>query len=99
MVEFTFLKIQNQVFLFDYKVKVEVCSMETLALDKEKLNHIVALLSNIEYGSISIIVHDGQITQIESTEKKRFAVEKKKQRQNENVSDRSNFLATNKRSL
>ncbi|WP_318509008.1 YezD family protein [Bacillus sp. T3] len=73
--------------------------METLALDKEKLNHIVALLSNIEYGSVSIIVHDGQITQIESTEKKRFAVEKKKKRQNENVPGSNNFISTNKRSL
>ncbi|WP_147532872.1 YezD family protein [Bacillus marasmi] len=49
-------------------------------LEREKLDHILQLIKNIDYGSISIIVHDGQVTQIDSTRKKRFAVEKKKLR-------------------
>lgn len=52
-------------------------------LEREKLDHILQLLKSIDYGSISIIVHDGQVTGIESTKKKRFSVEKKKLKTNQ----------------
>ncbi|HZG72822.1 MAG TPA: YezD family protein [Chondromyces sp.] len=46
-------------------------------IDQEKINYILMLLKTLEYGNISITVHNGQITQIDSTEKKRFTLEKK----------------------
>ncbi|HEX6594119.1 MAG TPA: YezD family protein [Bacillota bacterium] len=41
-------------------------------LDEEKINHLSASLRELEYGSIVITVHDGEITQIDTTEKRRF---------------------------
>lgn len=37
-----------------------------------KIKHITSTLEQLEYGSIVITVHDGDITQIDITEKKRF---------------------------
>ncbi|MBM7600141.1 hypothetical protein JOC34_002532 [Virgibacillus halotolerans] len=39
-----------------------------------KMKHIQATLEQLEYGSVSITVHEGEITQIDTTEKKRFAL-------------------------
>lgn len=41
-------------------------------LDDEKIKYLTASLRNIDFGSIVITVHNGQITQIDTTEKKRF---------------------------
>lgn len=41
-------------------------------VDKEKVDYILALLRKLEYGSLVITVHGGQITQIDSTVKNRF---------------------------
>lgn len=41
-------------------------------LDEAQLEHLRASLQDLEYGSILITVHDGFITQIDTTEKKRF---------------------------
>ncbi|UFT98932.1 YezD family protein [Radiobacillus kanasensis] len=46
--------------------------------DEAKLNHILATLRDLEYGSVVITVHDGEITQIDTTEKKRFSLQKNK---------------------
>jgi hypothetical protein len=45
-------------------------------LDEKKIDHIVTTLGKLEYGSVVITVHDGEITQIETTEKKRFSLSK-----------------------
>jgi hypothetical protein len=45
-------------------------------LDEKKVDHIVTTLEKLEYGSVVITVHDGEITQIETTEKKRFSLSK-----------------------
>lgn len=37
-----------------------------------KIEHITSALKELEYGSIVITVHNGDITQIDTTEKKRF---------------------------
>jgi hypothetical protein len=42
--------------------------------DEKKIHHIVHTLEKLEYGSVVITVHDGEITQIETTEKKRFSL-------------------------
>ncbi|HZW68552.1 MAG TPA: YezD family protein [Pseudogracilibacillus sp.] len=42
-------------------------------LSKEQVEHLEKNIRNIEYGTISITIHDGRITQIDSTEKKRFS--------------------------
>ncbi|WCN37219.1 YezD family protein [Aneurinibacillus uraniidurans] len=42
-----------------------------------KVEKILDALKDLEYGSLEIIVHDGQVVQIDRTEKKRFATEKK----------------------
>ncbi|WP_453991393.1 YezD family protein [Bacillus nitroreducens] len=45
-------------------------------LDESKVKHILSALENLEFGSIVITVHNGEITQIDATEKKRFALQK-----------------------
>ena len=41
-------------------------------VDKEKVDYILSLLKKLEYGSLVITVHEGHITQIDSTVKNRF---------------------------
>lgn len=41
-------------------------------LDAEQLSFLHDSLQDLEYGQILITVHDGFITQIDTTEKKRF---------------------------
>ncbi|WP_188735422.1 YezD family protein [Oceanobacillus neutriphilus] len=45
-------------------------------MDDVKLDHILNALKELEYGSVVITVHDGKITQIDTTEKKRFSLVK-----------------------
>ncbi|GGP12973.1 hypothetical protein GCM10011346_31090 [Oceanobacillus neutriphilus] len=45
-------------------------------IDDVKLDHILNALKELEYGSVVITVHDGKITQIDTTEKKRFSLVK-----------------------
>nr|WP_295973777.1 YezD family protein [uncultured Bacillus sp.] len=40
--------------------------------DQVKLNNILSLLQKIKFGSLTIVVHEGQITQLEVIEKHRF---------------------------
>lgn len=46
-------------------------------IDQEKISTIVSTLKQLEYGCVTVTVHDGEITQIDITEKKRFALKKK----------------------
>ncbi|MDF9762704.1 hypothetical protein OKW24_004477 [Peribacillus simplex] len=39
-----------------------------------KFRHIISSLEDLQYGSVIITVHDGEITQVDTTEKKRFPV-------------------------
>lgn len=55
-------------------LKVEGTLMKQL--DELKLKYIISLLENMEYGSLNITVHAGEITQIDKTEKKRFTLAK-----------------------
>lgn len=41
-------------------------------LDEAQLEYLTASLREIDYGSVVITVHDGHVTQIDTTEKKRF---------------------------
>ncbi|THE12472.1 DUF2292 domain-containing protein [Bacillus timonensis] len=50
-------------------------------LDESKVNHILSTLENLEFGSVVITVHNGEITQIDATEKKRFSLQKSIQNQ------------------
>nr|WP_309100560.1 YezD family protein [Fredinandcohnia onubensis] len=45
-------------------------------LDESKVKHILSTLEKLDFGSIVITVHNGEITQIDSTEKKRFSLQK-----------------------
>ena len=45
-------------------------------VDKEKIDNILVMLKNLEYGSLVITIHAGNITQIDRTEKNRFATQK-----------------------
>ncbi|MFS0820269.1 YezD family protein [Bacillus sp. 1P02SD] len=45
-------------------------------LDESKVKHILSTLENLEFGSVVITVHNGEITQIDATEKKRFSIQK-----------------------
>lgn len=45
-------------------------------VDQAKAEFILSTLKNMEYGSLIITVHDGNITQIDKTEKTRFAPKK-----------------------
>ncbi|WP_182200932.1 YezD family protein [Paraliobacillus salinarum] len=57
-------------------------------LDQEKLDYLTQTLQKIDFGSIVLTVHDGSITQIDSTEKRRFP------KQTEHVSKRERKLQT-----
>ena len=48
-------------------------------MSKEALiiSEISYILKNLQYGSIVITIHDGEVTQIDTTEKKRFSGLKK----------------------
>ncbi|KEP26956.1 YezD family protein [Bacillus zhangzhouensis] len=41
-------------------------------MDEQKLNFILSALKGIEYGSVVITIHNGHITQVDTTEKTRF---------------------------
>lgn len=43
-----------------------------LKVDEVWLGRIAELLNEMEFGSVSIVVHEGQIVQIERTERKRY---------------------------
>ncbi|WP_081825529.1 YezD family protein [Bacillus sp. UNC41MFS5] len=45
-------------------------------LDKEQIENIIVMLKNLEYGSLVITIHAGYITQMDRTEKNRFATQK-----------------------
>lgn len=46
-------------------------------IKESKIDHIVSSIKDIQYGSIVITIHDGEITQVDITEKKRFPVLKR----------------------
>jgi hypothetical protein len=41
-------------------------------IEQEKIDFILKIIRNIEYGSLFITIHEGQITQVDRTEKSRF---------------------------
>ncbi|USB33719.1 YezD family protein [Paenibacillus sp. YPG26] len=43
-----------------------------LKVDDVWLDRIAGLLSDIEFGSLNIVIHEGQIVQVERTERKRY---------------------------
>lgn len=43
-----------------------------LKVDEVWMERIAGLLNEMEFGSVSIVVHEGQIVQIERTERKRY---------------------------
>jgi hypothetical protein len=45
-------------------------------VDELKLEYILSMLKNLDFGSLNITVHNGEITQIDTTEKKRFPLKK-----------------------
>lgn len=45
-------------------------------LNDEQLEHVIESLHDIDFGSIVITVHEGKITQIDTTEKRRFPIKK-----------------------
>ncbi|MDQ0219244.1 DUF2292 domain-containing protein [Peribacillus cavernae] len=48
-------------------------------LSEEKVQHILSALQKIEYGSLLITIHEGEITQVDSTVKNRFLKPKSNQ--------------------
>jgi len=46
-------------------------------VDNEKLQYILSAIEELEYGAVSITIHENVITQIDSTEKKRFPAVKR----------------------
>lgn len=44
--------------------------------DEQKWQYIFSLLEKLDYGSILITVHAGEITQVDVTEKRRFPLQK-----------------------
>ncbi|MFD2445422.1 YezD family protein [Bacillus sp. CGMCC 1.16607] len=45
-------------------------------INQKTLDHIIDTLKKLEFGSVVVTVHDGKITQVESTEKRRFTDKK-----------------------
>lgn len=47
-------------------------------IDEAKLRYITEKLQELKFGTVHIIVHDDEITQIDITEKKRYPLTKKR---------------------
>lgn len=47
-------------------------SYESNAISEENLQRLLDLLKNVKYGSITLVVQDGKVIQIERNEKIRF---------------------------
>ncbi|WP_075980431.1 YezD family protein [Bacillus massilinigeriensis] len=45
-------------------------------IDQEKWNYILSMIKDIQFGSVLITVHDGEITQVDRTEKNRFQLKR-----------------------
>lgn len=43
-----------------------------LKVDEVWLERIAGLLNEMEFGSLNIVIHEGQIVQVERTERKRY---------------------------
>ncbi|SMF91324.1 hypothetical protein SAMN05661091_5419 [Paenibacillus uliginis N3/975] len=54
------------------RVKEAVSMAKPLKVDETWLERIAGLLDDMEFGSLHIVVHEGQIVQMERTERKRF---------------------------
>lgn len=50
------------------------------SVDDKKITDIISELKKLKFGSLIITVHDDEVTQIETTEKKRYQAQGKKQR-------------------
>ncbi|OES43464.1 YezD family protein [Domibacillus iocasae] len=50
--------------------------MSEKQIDEQWIERIVKSLEGIEYGSVEIVIHDSQITQIDRLEKQRFPLKK-----------------------
>ncbi|MFE7083164.1 DUF2292 domain-containing protein [Priestia megaterium] len=46
-------------------------------VDEEKINYIMTVLEKIQYGSLNITIHNGEITQVDCSEKYRFRLPEK----------------------
>jgi len=46
-------------------------------VDETKLQYILSTIQELAYGSVTITVHDNEITQIDKMEKKRFPAVKR----------------------
>ncbi|PGR20087.1 DUF2292 domain-containing protein [Priestia megaterium] len=43
-------------------------------VDEQKINYIIAALEKLQYGSLNITIHNGEITQVDCNEKHRFTL-------------------------
>lgn len=50
--------------------------MSEKRIDNQWIERILQSLEGIEYGSVEIVIHDSQITQIDRLEKRRFSIKK-----------------------
>ncbi|KRD85097.1 hypothetical protein ASE51_28070 [Bacillus sp. Root147] len=46
-------------------------------VDEEKINYILTALEKIQYGSLNITIHNGEITQVDCSKKHRFTLPEK----------------------
>jgi hypothetical protein len=53
---------------------IEIGGEKMRQVDELKLDYIISELKKLDYGSLVITVHDGDITQIDITEKRRFSL-------------------------
>lgn len=47
------------------------------SVDDKKITDIISELKKLKFGSLIITVHDDEVTQIETTEKKRYQAQEK----------------------
>jgi hypothetical protein len=50
--------------------------MEASAQEREVLRQVLDAIRNVRFGSVQVIVQDGRVVQIDTTEKRRFEHEK-----------------------
>ena len=47
-----------------------------MSIEGQEFNYVLDIIKEIQYGLVTITVHDGKITQVDSTKKERFKTQK-----------------------
>lgn len=64
--------LPQKIDLIEQPVKIKPKDLTSLADEAEMVRRILRALTDLDYGSVEIIVHDSKVVQIERTQRSRF---------------------------